>query len=119
MEKKFHSDTVESFINWCNSMRVVYIKWIADPNAADNPYLELTLGQFITCCGRMLEMQTFKAYAEHPACKFLQELYEKINDFDEIYYMDFKDPRWIAIQDLARKTEKALTTLIGELRPHG
>lgn len=113
------SDHLETFLNYCNSLRDVYIKWIADPDAPNNQMLELILDQFITLCGDFLEMESFKARAEYPACKLLQELYKKIIDFDEIFYMDFKDPRWIAIQDLARKTEKALTTLIEEQRPHG
>ncbi|HEY5260162.1 MAG TPA: hypothetical protein VIJ46_05880 [Rhabdochlamydiaceae bacterium] len=113
------SDNLESFLNYCNSLRNVYIRWIADPDASNNPMLEFTLGQFIRVCGDFLEMESFKAHAERPACKLLQELYEKIIEFDEISYIDFKDPRWITIQDLARKTEKALTTLIEEQRPHG
>lgn len=113
------SDNLESFLNYCESMRDVYIKSIADPDAPNNPMLEFTLGQFKSLCGDFLEMESFKAHAEHPACKLLQELYDKLIDFDEISDIDFKDPRWIAIQALATKTEKALTTLIREHRPHG
>lgn len=52
----------------------MHVHWIADPNAPDDAILELTVDQFKTFSSNLFELQAFKTYSNHPACKVIREL---------------------------------------------
>lgn len=121
------TDNLEVFLNFCDSLANVHIKWIEDPTAHERMSLSTTIMDFLSDCRSFFKLETYKIYANHPAMILLQRLYERIEAFrldDDRSYKLFDtfelptDQHWNEIQKLAIKTHEALNIFVKELRTH-
>ena len=131
------SMSIDSFLNFCESLVVSYIQWLGDPIAQKQDWskmepglrtIDVIIESFLINCSELLHSETFQAYSNRPACILLKELYTKISTYESNTETMFnslsqeallQNPEWISIQNLAQRTQKALELLIKEERPNG
>jgi len=122
---------IESFLNACESLHDLSIKWLGDPLLQKKDWdnlnpdvrvIDIKIEEFLSLSEDLFEYELFEKKSTHPAFKLLKTLYDKVDSFYSSKHIlktsskekYFKDSKWLEIQALAKKTGETLEIFIKE-----
>lgn len=123
---------IDCFLNSCENL-IDFLGWISsfeqqketfeEWKSIRGPY-DAFVEDFTGLCKDMFETPEYKMYADRQALCFLKELYELADahwyQMQEVIKVEeedlFRDPEWIKIRDLAKRTIDALEPFVEEER---